>query len=229
MPAQTAAALIAFAQNTGVTDYVGYIAVGTTVWMWQNIVLWNIGTSLRTEQVQGTLESNWLTPSWRFSLLLGNSVTHLVISFVMLITAALEFALFLGVGFSGSIWLVLLVALACIPSIYGLAFVFASLVIYTKDANSFVFLVRGMVMIFCGITFPISILPHWMQSVSAWLPPTYMIHAFRQAALGNADFKAIAPDLLALAGFGLFWLVTGYLSFVWMDKKTRQSGSLANH
>ncbi len=44
--------------------------------------------------------------------------------------------------------------LVSIPSIYGLGFAFASIVITAREANAFVFLVRGLVMIFCGITYP---------------------------------------------------------------------------
>jgi ABC-2 type transport system permease protein len=54
-----------------------------------------------------------------------------------------------------------------IPSIYGLGFAFASVVIAAREANAFVFLVRGLVMIFCGITYPIAVPPPgWMQGVA---------------------------------------------------------------
>ncbi len=59
--------LAVFMKTTGASDFIGYIVVGTTVWMWQNIVLWDIGFALRNEQMRGTLESNWLSPTWRFS------------------------------------------------------------------------------------------------------------------------------------------------------------------
>ena len=58
--------LATFQRTTGLDEYVGYIAVGTMIWMWQNIVLWAVGYSLRNEQLRGTLESNWLSPTWRF-------------------------------------------------------------------------------------------------------------------------------------------------------------------
>ena len=29
-----------FMKTTGASDFIGYIVIGTTVWMWQNIVLW---------------------------------------------------------------------------------------------------------------------------------------------------------------------------------------------
>ena len=58
--------LALFKQVAGTNDFLGYIAIGTTIWMWQNVVLWGVGFTLREDQLRGTLESNWLSPTWRF-------------------------------------------------------------------------------------------------------------------------------------------------------------------
>lgn len=221
--------LALFTARTGVSDYLGYIAVGTTIWMWQNVVLWGVGFALRNEQMRGTLETNWLSPSWRFSFLLGPSAIQLVSMLIFLLVSALEFGLVFGVRFNGNLWLVLLVVAASIPSIYGLGMAFASLVITAKEAHNFVQMVRGLVMIFCGITFPISILPGWMQGFAQWLPQTYMMRAIRNAALANASLSDLAPDLIALAGFGAFWLAIGYLVFNWMERRARQTGAIGQY
>lgn len=221
--------LAQFQANTGVSDYIGYIAVGTTIWMWQNIVLWEIGFALRNEQMRGTLESNWLSPTWRFSFLMGSTLPQIVSMVMFMTVAVLEFSLFFGVRFQGSLWLALLVILVSIPSIYGLGFAFASVVITAKEANAFVFLVRGLVMIFCGITFPVALLPEWMHSVAYWLPQTYVIHAMRLAALSPATLADLLPDLLPLLGFGAFWLTAGYLLFNWMERRARQTGSIGQY
>ena len=106
--------LTAFTQITGATNYIGYIIVGTTVWMWQNIVLWDVGFALRNEQMRGTLESNWLSPTWRFSYLLGHTGPQLVTMFVFISVTALEFGLLFGVRLHGSAWMLLLM-----PKHYG--------------------------------------------------------------------------------------------------------------
>ena len=221
--------LAQFQANTGLSDYVGYIAIGTTIWMWQNIVLWNVGFSLRNEQLRGTLESNWLSPTWRFAHLLGSSFPQLFSMFIFLTISALEYIFLFGVNFQGSLWLALLVVLTAIPSIYGLGFAFASLVITAKEANAFVFLVRGIVMIFCGITFPISLLPTWMQPLTNWLPQTYIIRAMRSATLSNAGLDAISHDLGMLLVFGLLWLTVGYVAFNWMERRARQTGAIGQY
>ena len=221
--------LAQFQANTGISDYIGYIAIGTTIWMWQNIVLWNVGFSLRNEQLRGTLESNWLSPTWRFAYLLGSSFPQLFSMLLFLTVSALEYLFLFGVNFQGSPWLALLVILAAIPSIYGLGFAFASLVITAKEANAFVFLVRGIVMIFCGITFPVGLLPAWMQPVTNWLPQSYIIHAMRSATLSDAGLNAISHDLSMLLIFGLFWLTAGYIIFNLMEHRARRTGSIGQY
>jgi len=221
--------LAVFMQTTGATDYIGYIIVGTTVWMWQNIVLWDVGFALRNEQMRGTLESNWLSPTWRFSYLLGHTGPQIVSMFMFIAITALEFGLIFGVRLNGSVWMLVTMMLAAIPSIYGLGFAFASLVITLKEANAFVFLVRGLVMIFCGITFPIAILPDWMQSFAKWLPQTYLIHGMRAAAFSNAGITELLPDLIPLLGFGTFWLVLGYFTFLWMERRARKTGAIGQY
>jgi len=218
-----------FMETTGAKDFIGYIVIGTTVWMWQNIVLWDVGFSLRNEQMRGTLESNWLSPTWRFSYLLGHTGPQLVSMLMFITITAIEFGLMFGIRLNGSPWMILLMMLAAIPSIYGLGFAFASLVITVKEANAFVFLIRGLVMIFCGITFPVSLLPGWMQSIAEWLPQTYLIHGMRAAAFSNAGPRELAPDLIPLLLFGAFWLVVGYFTFLWMERRARRTGAIGQY
>jgi ABC-2 type transport system permease protein len=218
-----------FFQTAGTNNFLGYIAVGTTVWMWQNVVLWKVGTTLREEQLRGTLETNWLSPTWRFSFLLGASLVQLVSMMVFLFVSVLEFGLVFGLSLEGSPLLALLMIAAAIPSIYGLGFAFASLVITVKETNAFVFLVRGMVMIFCGITYPITILPGWMQEIARWLPQTYIIHGLRTALLEDSNLAALGPDLKALAIFGVAWLTFGFLVFNWMERHARRSGAIGHY
>jgi ABC-2 type transport system permease protein len=221
--------LAQFQSNTGMSEYVGYIAIGTMIWMWQNIVLWQLGFSLRNEQMRGTLESNWLSPTWRFAYMLGSSIPQLLSMFMLMTTAALEYIFLFGIRFEGSLWLTLLVILAAIPSVYGLGFAFASVVITAKEANAFVFLVRGIVMIFCGITYPLAILPDWMQSVARWLPQTYVISAVRSASLSSYGLSALLPDLKMLALFGAFWLTAGYVLFHLMERRARKTGAIGQY
>ena len=97
-------ALPVFNAATGTDNYIGYIVIGTLVWMWQNIVLWNVGLSLREEQLRGTLESNWLTPVWRFSLLIGSILVQTVTIFFFIAVTFFEVPFPVSDSFSGQHW-----------------------------------------------------------------------------------------------------------------------------
>jgi len=224
------AAVQTFRTLTGTTDYVSFIVVGSTLWMWLNMTLWDVGLQLRNEQMRGTLESNWLCPIWRVSIMLGGTLTKLVTSLFFLVVSAVEFRLIFGVQLTnGNLALLLLVFLLVIPIIYGIGIAFASLVLRFKEANAMVFLVRGIFMIFCGVTFPIEVLPSWMRAVATWLPLTYAIRDIRAVVLANATFAEILPDLQILTAFALVTPALGYILFYVTERRSRRTGSLAQY
>jgi ABC-2 type transport system permease protein len=224
------AALDTFRELAGTTDYVGFIVVGSLLWQWLNLTLWDVGFQLRNEQMRGTLESNWLCPVWRISILLGSSLTKLGIAIFFLAISVLEFRLFFGVQvLGGDPALLLLIVVLSIACIYGLGIAFGSLVLRFKEADAMVFLVRGVFMIFCGITFPLQVLPAWMQTIAAWLPLTYAIHATRAVVLADADFATILPDLQRLALFAVILPITGYWAFHITERRARRSGALGQY
>jgi len=224
------ASLPAFAALAGTTDYVAYIVVGLTMYMWLNITLWDVGFQLRNEQMRGTLESNWLCPIWRFSILLGPSLTKLGISLLFLTMTVIEYRLLFGVRIvAGNMALVLLIMLLVIPSIYGIGVAFGSLVIRFKEANAMVFLVRGIFMVFTGVSYPLSVMPEWMQKVADILPLTYAIQGIRQVSLSGATLFDILPELRMLVIFAMVIPIIGYLIFQFTERRARRTGALGQY
>ena len=222
------AGLAIFQRLTGTSDYVGFIVLGTVLWMWLNMTLWDVGMYLRGEQMRGTLESNWLCPTWRVSLMLGGALTKLATSLVFMAISLVQFRLIFGVRLlNGNVGLALLVLLLTIPIVHGVGIAFASLVLRFKEANAMVFLVRGVFMIFCGITFPVAVLPGWMQNVAAALPLTYAIRGIRGALLANATLTDLLPDLQVLAAFAVAMPILGYTIFALTERRARLAPSYA--
>lgn len=224
------AALAAWSSRTGTTDYLRYIVVGSTMYMWLNITLWEVGFQLRNEQLRGTLESNWLCPIWRISIMLGSSITKLGTALFFLAVTVIEFRLIFGVQvLRGNPALLLVILLLVIGSIYGIGLAFGSLVLRFKEANAMVFLVRGIFMVFCGITYPLEVLPSWMYQIAAVLPLTYAIRAIRSVSLTNATFAEVRPDLEKLAIFAIVLPILGYLAFHITERRARRTGSLGQY
>jgi ABC-2 type transport system permease protein len=224
------AGLEVFRSVTGTADYVSYMVLGSAIWMWLNITLWDVGLHLRTEQMRGTLESNWMCPVWRVAIMLGSSLTKIGTSLFFLVVMVIECRLVLGIYIlRGNVALILLILLLVMPTIYGIGLAFASLVIRFKEANTMVFLVRGIFMIFCGMTYPVAVLPAWMQHVSSLLPLTYAIQGIRRVALTGATASDIRPELLKLAAFGLAMPIAGYLIFHYVERRSRRTGALGQY
>ena len=198
--------------------------------MWLNVTLWSVGFSLREEQLRGTLESNWLCPVWRISIVLGGALTRFATMLLFLIITAIEFWIVFGTNLvQGHPWLMLLVLLLTIPSIYGIGIAFGSLVLRFREANALVFIVRGIFLVFCGTTYPLAVLPAWMQAVSAWLPLTYTIHALRALSQPEATLPDVMPDIQPLVIFALTLPVLGVLVFRATERRSRRTGRLGHY
>jgi len=66
--------------------------------------------------------------------------------------------------------------------------------------------VAGVFYLFCGVLFPVSVLPPWAQAVSRVLPLTYWMSAIRGSMLGAGPTE-IVDDLAVLAGFTVVFFV----------------------
>ena len=220
----------AFSALTGTADYASYLVLGTAIWMWLNFTLWDVGFHLRAEQMRGTLESNWLCPVWRLGIVLGSSLTKLGTSLFFLAVTVIQFRLIAGVNLlRENAGLILLFLLLTMPSIYGIGLAFASLVIRFKEANAMVFLVRGVFMIFCGMTFPLQVLPGWMQKVSSLLPLTHAIQGIRRLALAHATWADVLPEARSLLLFAVLMPALGYVAFCFAERQSRRTGALGQY
>lgn len=216
----------AFSASTGTSDYIGFIVIGTMAWMWVNITMWTYGTFLREEQMRGTLESNWLCPINKFDLLVGGGVMPLLHSILLNVVSMLEYRFIYGVHFQGSLiqWIVVYVMM--IPGVFGLGMLFASLILWAKEANAAVNVARGTMMVLCGITFPIAIMPGWMQWIAKLIPFTYGIEASRKIMLSGTGLGKAGYDLLFCFGEGMVLVFLGILAFNSIEKRVKNSGSL---
>lgn len=222
-------ALAQFQSISGTLDYTTYMLIGTTIWMIVNTMLWSFGSSLRVEQMRGTLESNWLCPVPKISILLGYAFIQLFITGIYIVISIIEFKIFYGFNFTGSPLLALIVLLISIPSIFGIGFVFSSLVMWAKQINSMVFLIRGIMTIFCGITYPLAVLPNWMKAISDIIPMTHTINALRAVIASGATATDITREIHFLLLSGIVLMILGILSFIYTQYRVKQIGTLGNY
>jgi ABC-2 type transport system permease protein len=220
----------AFAARTGTNEVAGFLFVGWATYMWLSIILWGPGTSLRTEQVRGSLEAIFLTPASRLVVLFGPAVSQLVWAIWLL--AVVGVALWLGFGVSiGPLEAAraLGVILVGIPALYAIGALFAAVVLRFGEVSALVQGVRGLFTAVCGMSFPIVVLPDLAQRVALSLPPTYLIADLRAVLLTGAGIGQVAGDLLILAAMGAVLAVLAAYAFRRTEQYARRGGRLAQY
>lgn len=216
----------AFKAAAGTESFAGFIVVGTMAWMWVNQTMWSFGTYLREEQIRGTLESNWLCPIRKIDILTGGALISLVESIMTVVISIIEYRYIYNIHFTGNIFTWSLVFLIMIPGIYGLGALFASIILWIKEANAAVNVARGIMMIICGITFPITIMPCWMQYIAKAIPFTYGIEASRQIMVNGQGIAEAGFNILMCLLEGIVLMVFGRIAFMRTEKLVKNSGSL---
>ncbi len=216
-------AAVNFASNTGTTNYVAYMLIGSSVFAIVSYAFWHVGYWLRWEQETGTLEAIYLAPTERVWLVAGTALYSMIRSLVSSLTAYFLGSWIFGVNpFSGGLLLALLFVLAGLIPVFGLTLFFGALILKVKEANVLVNLMQWAVSMLMGIYFPIAVLPAMLQLVAKLFPPTWMVNGVRSALLGVGYFFGTwYRDLAVLWAFTLITPLLGYWVLLRVERGVR--------
>ena len=222
--------MAAFMERTGTNEVAGFLFVGWATYMWLSIILWGPGTSLRTEQVRGSLEAIFMTPASRLVVLFGPAVSQIV--WAIWIFLVVGVALWLGFGVTigpAEALRALGVIVVGVPALYAIGALFAAIVLRFGEVHALVQGVRGLFTAVCGMSFPIIVLPEWAQTVAYSLPPTYLIADLRAVLLSGAGIGSLVGDLAILAAMGAVLAVLAVIAFRRTELHARRGGRLAQY
>jgi ABC-2 type transport system permease protein len=218
-----------FAGYSGSTDYMSFILVGTALSSFINAVFWGMGYALKNDMDAGVLESNWLAPVPRPLLLIGHTLTSLLItaitSSLMLIVAALLF----GFRPSGNLLAAFVTVLPMLLGLYGFGFAFAAIVMLIREANTLTDVSSFLVQLFSGANFPVNSLPSFLLPISLILPLTYGFDAVRGLLLGTRTLLPTTLEIGLMIVFMVVMIVLGLRVFAVLERRVRQRGTLGQH
>ena len=220
-------ALAAFAERAGSTNVAVFVFVGYAMYNWLSVLLWGAGTSLRQEQVRGSLEAVFVTPASRLVPLFGPGVGTLLPMGLVFGANLLALRALFGIELPvGAVLRSVVIIVLGIPALYAIGALFAASVVRFGEVAPVVQLVRGMFVLACGITFPVAMLPAWAQLWAWLLPPTYIVEDMRQVLLRGAGIADVLGDVvvvLALASvIGAFAIAV----FRYLESSARRTGML---
>lgn len=133
--------------------------------------------------------------------------------------------LFLGLDASQVQWLWLLPALLITSyAISCLGLLVSIFGVFGVDLTFVMNLVYTLLLLFCGVNFPITLLPSYFQTIAQLLPLTHGLLAIRALVAGETAGVATQLGLEALIGLG--YGLSGYLLFRYAEYRARVRGAL---
>jgi ABC-2 type transport system permease protein len=220
---------IGFSQYSGTTDFMSFILLGTVLENFVNAVFWGMGYALKNDMDSGVMESNWLTPIPRLMILIGHSVTNLVVTAVTSSGMLLFGGLLFGFNASGDVLKAFLPIIPMMLGLYGFGFAFAALVMIVREANAMVDMSSFLVQLFSGTNFPVNALPRFLLPVALALPLTYGLDAVRAYLIGTNTILPIKMELTLLVVFMFVMLWIGTSAFRALERRVRILGTLGQH
>ena len=222
-------AMDAFVEKTGTSEIVAFMLIGVLCWIFIRSTLQQVGMALRSEQFQGTLERNIVSPINRVSLIVGKSIAHMLIitynsSLIFFLTH-----LFFGLGTRlnpMSMITALTVIFLSVLILYGTGFVFAGLVVVFKETGALIGIIFNGLTALVGVTYPITVMPTLMQKIALLIPLTRSIRSLRDLFLMGVT-PTVMSDLPVLAAFACVVPAIGYFVFKWVERYARKTGTIS--
>jgi len=148
------------------------------------------------ERISGTLELIYLSPANRMAVILGNAISSLFESVIMIV-------IFTGIMLMVKSEVVFLKVVPCIVVcliITGMAVVWGmflnALFLFSRDTDFLFTILEEPMEIFSGVKVPTTLFPFWAKAISIIFPLTYAIEAIRKVVLLGSSFYDLRHFLL---------------------------------
>ena len=215
----------------GVSYISGVVVYGFVLFMFLSDTLWTIGYNIRREQIQGTFEALYLSPSSKFASLVSRVVNSLLWTGLLSITAGAIMVAMIGRLPVENPLLGLYLFGLILTGTFGVGFAFAALTLRIKEsAHTLANVLQFVFLILCAYFFPFAALPPVLRTFSYFIPLAYGVDAFRSALMGfPPGFPELAPfkiEVVIVTVFGVGMPVLGYWLYRRAELRARREAGL---
>jgi ABC-2 type transport system permease protein len=207
--------------------YMEFVTIGIAVNMVVVLLLQQVATAIRTEQMLGTLESLLATPT-RIGTIQAGSAAFALLSIPLrlgLFIAVLGFVFGLDFYASGILPAAVIV-LAFLPFLWGLGLLSAGAILTFRRGVGALTVGMTVLGLASGAFFPLSVLPHWLQTIANANPLAIAIHGLREALIGGTGWASVGSDVLELGPLSIVAMAAGVVAFRLALKRERRNGTL---
>jgi ABC-2 type transport system permease protein len=209
--------------------YFGFLVVGVLAFSFLTTAVNGVSGAIGSGIATGTLEAMLSTRARLASLvagLVGYGFAWTAVRAALTIVIAVLLGVRLSAEHSG---IALVILLLIVASYFGVGLMAAALVLAFRTTGPLpqaVLLLSGLL---GGVYYPTSVIPSWIQSLSAAVPLTYGLRALRRVWLDGVAFREVVPDVLMLSGMASLLLAVGVGAFWLGVRHARRAGTLAQY
>lgn len=216
-----------------------FMFLGNAFYMFVAQVMFGVASVvIEDRESYKTLKQVYIAPISYFIYVVGRAFSKMAVTALAVVITLLFGVLALNVSLDlgRSDWLLFSVALAigllCITfigvALAGVTFLTAR---HSSGINEGI---AGIFYLFCGVVFPVTVLPGWAQSIGMVLPITYWLELIRRSLAPGTDFSSISGlgdhTNLEILAFLLIttamFMVISIAIFRYADRLARKKGKL---
>jgi ABC-2 type transport system permease protein len=209
------------------SGYTAYVAIGFALSGFVVLALSRVATAIQREQLMGTLESVLLTPTAPATVQIGSVVYDLLYIPIRTGLFLLVVAVAFGLDFEPSgTPAAALFLLAFIPFVWGIGIATAAIVLTFRRGSGAANFGVTLLTLASGAFFPLTLLPHWLESIAEYNPMALTVEGIRKALLGGEGLATVGSDLLLVVPLSAASLLAGIFAFRAALRREQRRGTL---
>ena len=200
-------------RNSGQENFVSYVVLGAGLMAIWGCICFSSAGDINRERYSGTLALVFAAPAGFPAIItgkiLGNTLLSLSSLVISLVAAVAIYRVPIHLASPGYFAVALL---ALVGSFIVISLVIAALLTLSRRTELYMNCIEIPLILLCGFSFPIDVLPAWLRPVSRAMSPTWAVELLRMAVGGVKDAGLFWKNLLILlvlsGGYGLLarWL-----------------------
>jgi ABC-2 type transport system permease protein len=212
--------------NSPFPNPVAYMAIGNAIQSLSWNTVFAVVNITGEDKWQGTLPLVLATPAQRFPLFIGRGMIHMFDGLVSVVFSFIFAAFLFGVSFAKTdLFALATVLLLTAFTMAGFGLMIGGLAFYFRNPIVFANIFTFVLLVFCGINFPVSYLPQGIQFISYLIPLTFGVEAGREVIAGST-LVGVSPLIGQMLLTGLVAFVLGYFFFRTFENSARKNGRL---
>lgn len=172
-------------RNSGNADFASYVILGSGLMSLWSCICFSSAGDINRERFSGTLALIFAAPAGFPAIILGkilgNTVLSLASILISMVTALVLYQAPLHLESPGY-FLIALVGMIC--SFVVISSVIACLLTLSRRTTLYMNCIEIPFILMCGMSFPVDVLPNWLQMISRCLAPTWAVELLRMTVHG---------------------------------------------